>query len=36
MSFIFMCVMMIGVFGDLWTRADITLPSAHPTFIGPE
>jgi cytochrome c oxidase subunit 4 len=36
MSFLFMALMMIGVFGDLWTRNEMTLPSAHPINFGPE
>ena len=27
---------MIGVFGDLWTRNPMTLPSAAPSTFGPE
>ena len=36
MAFVFMAVLMLGVFGDLWTRADMSLPSAHPPVFGPE
>jgi cytochrome c oxidase subunit 4 len=36
MSLVFVAVMMIGVFGDLWTRPEMTLPSAHPSTLGPE
>jgi len=35
-SFIFLFVMIIGVFGDLWTRNEMTLPSAAPSTEGPE
>jgi len=35
-SFVFMAVMMMGVFGDLWTRNEMTLPSAAPSTLGPE
>ena len=36
MSIVFAIVMMIGVFGDLWTRPEMTLPSAAPSTLGPE
>jgi cytochrome c oxidase subunit 4 len=36
MSIVFALVMMLGVFGDLWTRAPMTLPSAAPSTFGPE
>ncbi len=36
MSIVFAMVMMIGVFGDLWTRAAMTLPSDAPSTLGPE
>jgi cytochrome c oxidase subunit 4 len=36
MSIIFALLMMIGVFGDLWTRNEMTLPSAAPSTLGPE
>jgi cytochrome c oxidase subunit IV len=35
-SLIFVAVMMLGVFGDLWTRNPMTLPSAAPSTLGPE
>ena len=37
-SFVFMFVMIFGVFGDLWTRNEMSLPSPHsvPTTEGPE
>ena len=35
-SFLFMLVMMFGVFGDLWTRKEMSLPSAVPSTEGPE
>jgi cytochrome c oxidase subunit 4 len=35
-SFIFMFVMIFGVFGDLWTRNEMSLPSAAPSTEGPE
>ena len=28
-SFVFMFVMIFGVFGDLWTRSEMSLPSAR-------
>ena len=31
-SIFFAILMILGVFGDLWTRADITLPSNAPTI----
>ena len=34
MSFVFMAVLMLGVFGDLWTRNEMTLPSGAPTPSG--
>ena len=36
MSVVFAIVMMIGVFGDLWTRPEMTLPSSVPSTLGPE
>jgi cytochrome c oxidase subunit 4 len=35
-SLVFAIVLIIGVFGDLWTRNDMTLPSAAPSTLGPE
>jgi cytochrome c oxidase subunit 4 len=35
-SFVFLLVMIFGVFGDLWTRSQMTLPSHTPTTEGPE
>jgi cytochrome c oxidase subunit 4 len=35
-SLIFAVVLIIGVFGDLWTRNEMTLPSAAPSTLGPE
>ena len=35
-SFVFMLVMIFGVFGDLWTRNEMSLPSAVPSTLGPE
>lgn len=35
-SLVFLLVMIFGVFGDLWTRAEMTLPSAAPSTLGPE
>jgi cytochrome c oxidase subunit 4 len=35
-SFVFLLVMIIGVFGDLWTRSPMTLPSGAPGLTGPE
>jgi cytochrome c oxidase subunit 4 len=35
-SLLFLLVMLFGVFGDLWTRAPMTLPSAAPSTLGPE
>jgi len=37
-SFVFMMVMIFGVFGDLWTRNEMSLPSPYsvPTAEGPE
>ena len=35
-SFVFMLVMIFGVFGDLWTRSPMTLPYHTPTTEGPE
>ena len=35
-SLLFMVVMIIGVFGDLWTRNPMTLPSSAPRTEGPE
>jgi len=35
-SFVFMFVMIFGVFGDLWTRSQMSLPSSVPSTEGPE
>jgi cytochrome c oxidase subunit 4 len=35
-SFVFMFVMIFGVFGDLWTRHEMSLPSAVPSTEAPE
>ena len=35
-SFVFLLVMIFGVFGDLWTRNPMTLPYHTPTTEGPE
>lgn len=35
-SLVFAIVLIIGVFGDLWTRNGMTLPSAAPSTLGPE
>jgi cytochrome c oxidase subunit 4 len=35
-SIVFAIVLIIGVFGDLWTRNPMTLPSAAPSTLGPE
>ncbi len=35
-SIVFAIVLIVGVFGDLWTRNDMTLPSAAPSTEGPE
>ena len=35
-SLVFVLVLIIGVFGDLWTRNEMTLPSAAPSTEGPE
>lgn len=35
-SFLFMLVMIFGVFGDLWTRNEMSLPSAAPSTLAPE
>jgi len=35
-SFIFLLVMIFGVFGDLWTRSEMSLPYHTPTTEGPE
>jgi len=35
-SFVFMLVMIFGVFGDLWTRSEMSLPYHTPTTEGPE
>jgi cytochrome c oxidase subunit IV len=35
-SLVFAIVLIIGVFGDLWTRNGMTLPSAAPSTEGPE
>ncbi len=35
-SFLFMAVMIFGVFGDLWTRSEMSLPNHVPSTEGPE
>jgi cytochrome c oxidase subunit 4 len=35
-SLVFSIVLMIGVFGDLWTRNPMTLPTGTSTFEAPE
>jgi len=35
-SLVFLIVMLLGVFGDLLTRAEMSLPSAAPSTEGPE
>jgi cytochrome c oxidase subunit 4 len=35
-SFLFMLVMIFGVFGDLWTRSEMSLPNHTPSTEGPE
>ena len=35
-SLLFALLLIIGVFGDLWTRNEMTLPSAAPSTEGPE
>ena len=35
-SLVFAIVLIIGVFGDLWTRNAMTLPSMAPSTMGPE
>ena len=35
-SFVFMLVMIFGVFGDLWTRSEMSLPYHVPSTEGPE
>ena len=35
-SFVFMFVMIFGVFGDLWTRSEMSLPSGAPSTLAPE
>jgi cytochrome c oxidase subunit 4 len=35
-SFVFMMVMIFGVFGDLWTRSEMSLPNHTPSTEGPE
>ena len=35
-SLVFAVLLIIGVFGDLWTRNGMTLPSAAPSTLGPE
>lgn len=35
-SFVFMLVLIFGVFGDLWTRNEMSLPSHVPSTEGPE
>jgi cytochrome c oxidase subunit 4 len=35
-SLVFALLLIIGVFGDLWTRNEMTLPSAAPSTLGPE
>lgn len=35
-SIVFAIVLIIGVFGDLWTRNEMTLPSMAPSTLAPE
>ena len=35
-SIVFAIVLIVGVFGDLWTRNEMTLPSGAPSTEGPE
>ena len=35
-SLLFLVVMLLGVFGDLWTRNEMTLPTYAPTIEAPE
>ena len=35
-SFVFLLVMIFGVFGDLWTRSEMSLPYHTPTTENPE
>ena len=35
-SFVFLLVMIFGVFGDLWTRSEMSLPYHTPSTEGPE
>jgi len=35
-SFVFLLVLIFGVFGDLWTRSQMSLPTHTPTTEGPE
>jgi cytochrome c oxidase subunit 4 len=35
-SFVFLLVMIFGVFGDLWTRSQMSLPYHTPSTEGPE
>jgi cytochrome c oxidase subunit 4 len=35
-SIVFSLVLIIGVFGDLWTRNEMTLPTGAPSTLGPE
>jgi cytochrome c oxidase subunit 4 len=35
-SFVFMLVMIFGVFGDLWTRSEMSLPYHTPSTEAPE
>jgi cytochrome c oxidase subunit 4 len=35
-SLVFAMLLIVGVFGDLWTRNAMTLPSAAPSTEGPE
>jgi cytochrome c oxidase subunit 4 len=35
-SFVFLLVMIFGVFGDLWTRSQMSLPMHVPSTEGPE
>ena len=35
-SFVFLLVMIFGVFGDLWTRNQMSLPNHVPSTEGPE
>jgi len=35
-SFLFLAVLLVGVFGDLLSRSEISLPSGAPNFDSPE